>query len=41
MDQKGFVAISDASRQVTDGVKPWMAQWGAPQYTVVGDIVLE
>ncbi|MCC7018764.1 MAG: caspase family protein [Ardenticatenales bacterium] len=44
-DQKGFVTVSDASRYVTDGVRRWSVENGAPQtptlqYTVAGDIVL-
>jgi uncharacterized caspase-like protein len=45
LDKKGFVTVSDASRFVTDGVKSWAAEKGAPQtptlqYTVAGDIIL-
>ncbi len=45
LDGKGFVTVSDASRHVTDGVKAWAVDRGAPQtptlqYTVAGDIIL-
>jgi hypothetical protein len=43
--KKGFVTVSDISRYVTNGVKIWAADRGAPQtptlqYTVAGDIIL-